>query len=153
MWIWLFASAREAFEKGEWRKLAPAKRKAVLLRWADLIEQHWEELAMLESLDTGKPIACTMDDDGGDVHSSIRTLRWTAECIDKLYGETTPHEQDTLGIVSREPVGVVAAIMPWNYLPGYNYVEAGALAGYRQLGGLEAGFVDAADRHQDCAAG
>ncbi|MET4163374.1 4-guanidinobutyraldehyde dehydrogenase/NAD-dependent aldehyde dehydrogenase [Marinobacterium sp. MBR-111] len=109
------ASAREAFEKGEWRKLAPAKRKAVLLRWADLIEQHWEELAMLESLDTGKPIACTMDDDGGDVHSSIRTLRWTAECIDKLYGETTPHEQDTLGIVSREPVGVVAAIMPWNY--------------------------------------
>lgn len=108
-------AAKNAFELGSWRRLSPAKRKAVLLRWADLIEQHWEELAVLESLDTGKPIACTMDNDGGDVHSSIRTLRWTAECIDKIYGETTPHIDGTLGIVSREPVGVVAVIMPWNY--------------------------------------
>ena len=105
-------AAKNAFELGSWRRLSPAKRKAVLLRWADLIEQHWEELAVLESLDTGKPIACTMDNDRGDVHSSIRTLRWTAECIDKIYGETTPHIDGTLGIVSREPVGVVAVIMP-----------------------------------------
>lgn len=108
-------NAKETFEKGHWRRLAPAKRKMILLKWAELIEQHWEELAMLESMDTGKPISCTMDDDGGDVHSSIRTLRWTAECVDKLYGETLPHEQGTLGIVTREPVGVVAVIMPWNY--------------------------------------
>lgn len=107
--------AKNTFEKGVWRRLSPTKRKAVLLKWADLIEQHWDELAMLESLDTGKPISCTMDDDGGDVHSSIRTLRWTAECVDKLFGETLPHEQETLGIVTREPVGVVAVIMPWNY--------------------------------------
>ncbi len=109
------ANARETFNSGVWRRLSPAKRKAVLLKWAQLIEAHWEELAMLESLDTGKPISCTMDDDGGDVHSSIRTLKWTAECVDKLYGETLPHEQGTLGLVTREPVGVVAVIMPWNY--------------------------------------
>jgi acyl-CoA reductase-like NAD-dependent aldehyde dehydrogenase len=108
-------AARQSFELGSWRRLPPAKRKTILFRLADLIEQHWEELAVLESLDTGKPIACTMDSDGGDVHSSIRTLRWTAECIDKIYGETTPHIDGTLGIVSREPVGVVAVIMPWNY--------------------------------------
>lgn len=108
-------SARAAFESGVWSRMHPAGRKEVLLRWADRIEAHWTELALLESLDTGKPISCTMDDDGGDVHSSIRTTRWTAEAIDKMFGEVVPSADRTLGLVTRIPVGVVAAITPWNY--------------------------------------
>lgn len=107
--------ARNTFNSGVWSKMAPEKRKSILLRWADLIEENWEELALLESIDTGKPISCTMNDDGGDVHSSIRTLRWTAESIDKSYDELTPAKTKTLGLVTRVPVGVVAAITPWNY--------------------------------------
>jgi len=108
-------AARTAFASGAWSRMHPAKRKEVLLRWADQIEAHWEELALLESLDCGKPISCTMDDDGGDVHSSIRTMRWTAEAIDKMFGEVIPSADRTLGLVTRVPVGVVVAITPWNY--------------------------------------
>ncbi len=107
--------ARDTFKNGIWSKMDPAERKNILLRWAELIEQNWEELALLESLDTGKPISCTMDDNGGDVHSSVRTLRWTAESIDKAYDELTPAKNKSLGMVTRIPVGVVAAITPWNY--------------------------------------
>lgn len=107
--------ARATFESGKWSRMEPASRKEVLLKWADLIEEHYEELALLESLDTGKPIACTMDDDGGDVHSSIRTIRWTAESIDKIYDEVSPSTGNTLGIITRVPLGVIAAITPWNY--------------------------------------
>ncbi|MBB3103506.1 aldehyde dehydrogenase [Azomonas macrocytogenes] len=106
------ASARTSFESGVWSKLAPAKRKAVMIRFAELIEANREELALLETLDMGKPISDSLL---VDVPAAARSLRWSGEAIDKLYDEvaTTPHDQ--LGLVTREPVGVVAAIVPWNF--------------------------------------
>ena len=106
------ASARTAFEAGSWAKLAPAKRKAVLIRFADLLEANREELALLETLDMGKPIGDSLT---VDIPGAARALRWSGEAIDKIYDEVaaTPHDQ--LGLVTREPVGVVAAIVPWNF--------------------------------------
>jgi len=106
------ASARAAFEAGSWAKLAPAKRKAVLIRFADLLEANREELALLETLDMGKPIGDSLT---VDIPGAARALRRSGEAIDKIYDEVaaTPHDQ--LGLVTREPVGVVAAIVPWNF--------------------------------------
>lgn len=106
------AAARRAFDAGDWSQLAPAKRKQVLLKFAELIEQHREELALLETLDMGKPISDALSVDLG---GTLRALRWTAEAIDKLYDEVAPTAADQLGLVTREPVGVVAAIVPWNF--------------------------------------
>ncbi len=106
------AAARRAFDAGDWSRTAPVHRKKVLLRLADLVEQHADELALLESLDMGKPVR---DARQGDLPGAVRCLRWTAEAIDKVYGEIAPTAPDTLGLVSREPVGVVAAIVPWNF--------------------------------------
>ncbi|TYC59214.1 aldehyde dehydrogenase [Marinobacter sp. BW6] len=105
-------AARSAFEAGIWSQLAPAKRKAVLLRFAELIEAHGDELALLETLDMGKPInhARTVD-----VTATARAIRWTAEAIDKVYGELAPTPHNQIGMISREPMGVVAAIVPWNF--------------------------------------
>lgn len=104
--------ARETFESGIWSRLAPSQRKAVLIRFAELIEAHGDELALLETLDMGKPIAHAR---AVDVPATARAIRWTAEAIDKVYGElaATPHDQ--IGMISREPMGVVAAIVPWNF--------------------------------------
>ena len=106
------ASARAAFEAGSWARLAPAKRKAVMIRFADLLEASREELALLETLDMGKPIGDSL---AVDIPGAARALRWSGEAIDKIYDEVaaTPHDQ--LGLVTREPVGVVAAIVPWNF--------------------------------------
>jgi len=106
------ASARATFDAGSWSRLAPAKRKAVLIRFADLLEAHREELALLETLDMGKPIGDSL---AVDIPGAARALRWSGEAIDKIYDEVaaTPHDQ--LGLVTREPVGVVAAIVPWNF--------------------------------------
>ena len=105
-------AARSAFDHGAWSRLAPTERKRVLIRFAELIETHGDELALLETLDMGKPInhARTID-----VPATARAIRWTAEAIDKVYGElaATPHDQ--IGMISREPMGVVAAIVPWNF--------------------------------------
>jgi len=105
-------SARTAFESGVWSRLAPAKRKAVMIRFAGLLEANAEELALLETLDMGKPISDAL---GVDIPGAARALRWSGEAIDKIYDEVaaTPHDQ--LGLVTREPVGVVAAIVPWNF--------------------------------------
>ncbi|MCQ3024611.1 aldehyde dehydrogenase [Pseudomonas tremae] len=105
-------SARSAFESGVWSRLAPARRKAVMIRFAGLLEQNAEELALLETLDMGKPISDSL---GVDIPGGARALSWSGEAIDKLYDEVaaTPHDQ--LGLVTREPVGVVAAIVPWNF--------------------------------------
>ncbi|MBO6812574.1 MULTISPECIES: aldehyde dehydrogenase [Marinobacter] len=105
-------AARNAFEAGIWRQLAPAKRKAVLLRFADLIEAHGDELALLETLDMGKPISHART---VDVPATARAIRWTAEAIDKVYGELAPTPHNQIGMISREPMGVVAAIVPWNF--------------------------------------
>ncbi len=106
------ASARAAFEAGSWAQLAPAKRKAVMIRFAELLEAHAEELALLETLDMGKPIGDSLT---VDIPGAARALRWSGEAIDKVYDEVAPTPHDQLGLVTREPVGVVAAIVPWNF--------------------------------------
>jgi len=106
------AAARRSFEDGRWSRLAPAKRKAAMIRLAELLETHREELALLETLDMGKPITDALRI---DVPAAARALRWSGEAIDKLYGEVAATPDDELGLVTREPVGVVAAIVPWNF--------------------------------------
>ena len=106
------SAARQAFDKGEWSQRPPAARKAVLLRFAELIKEHGDELALLDTLDMGKPIG---DSTGVDIPATVRSIQWSAEAIDKLYDEIAPTAPDELGLVTREPVGVVAAIVPWNF--------------------------------------
>jgi gamma-glutamyl-gamma-aminobutyraldehyde dehydrogenase len=104
--------AKEAFDDGRWRLLAPGERKAVLLKFARLLENNRHELAVLESLDSGKPVReCQMV----DVPDTIHTLRWHAEIIDKLYDHTAPVGNDALTMVVREPIGVVGCVLPWNF--------------------------------------
>jgi gamma-glutamyl-gamma-aminobutyraldehyde dehydrogenase/4-guanidinobutyraldehyde dehydrogenase/NAD-dependent aldehyde dehydrogenase len=105
-------AARKAFESGIWSQLAPAKRKAVLVRFADLVDAHGDELALLETLDMGKPIGHAR---AVDVPATARAIRWTAEAIDKVYGELAATPPNQIGMVSREAMGVVAAIVPWNF--------------------------------------
>jgi len=106
------ASARRSFESGAWREAAPAHRKAVMLRWAQLIREHAHELALLETLNVGKPIS---DSVKVDVEYAATNVQWYAETIDKMYGEVAPVPRDSLTIVEREPLGVVGAVVPWNY--------------------------------------
>ena len=104
--------ARERFESGVWSRLAPVKRKQVMIRFAEQLEAHREELALLETLDMGKPISDALK---VDIPAAARAIRWSGEAIDKLYDEVAPTPHDELGLVTREPVGVVAAIVPWNF--------------------------------------
>jgi 4-guanidinobutyraldehyde dehydrogenase/NAD-dependent aldehyde dehydrogenase len=104
--------ARATFESGVWSQMAPMDRKMVLVRWAELIEQHADELALLETLDVGKPISDTTN---VDVPATVRTIRWSGEAIDKVYDEIPPTPADTLALIQRLPLGVVAAIVPWNF--------------------------------------
>ena len=106
------AAARRSFEQRVWAGLPPVERKAILLRWVALIRAHAEELALLETLDSGKPIAESLR---VDLPSCAASLQWYAECIDKLYDEIAPNGDEHLVLVTREPVGVVAAVVPWNY--------------------------------------
>ncbi|WP_437124113.1 aldehyde dehydrogenase [Billgrantia desiderata] len=105
------AVARRAFVDGAWSRLAPGKRKKTLLRLADLMEANKHELALIDTLDMGKPISSSL----GDMAGAIACIRYQAECIDKLYGEVAPTGEETLALVLREPIGVVAAIVPWNF--------------------------------------
>lgn len=104
--------ARARFESGVWSRLAPVKRKQVMIRFAELIEAHREELALLETLDMGKPITDALK---VDVTAAARAIRWSGEAIDKIYDEVAATPHDELGLVTREPIGVVAAIVPWNF--------------------------------------
>ena len=104
--------ARAAFESGVWSSMAPVDRKMVLVRWAELIEENSDELALLECLDVGKPISDTIN---VDVPATVRTIRWSGEAIDKVYDEIPPTPGDCLALVQRLPLGVVAAIVPWNF--------------------------------------
>jgi 4-(gamma-glutamylamino)butanal dehydrogenase len=106
------AAARRAFEDGRWRRLAPAARKAILLKFADLLEQHAHELATMESLDSGKPIR---ECQNTDLPETIHTIRWHAESIDKIYDHTAPAGSAALALVVREPIGVVGLVLPWNF--------------------------------------
>ncbi|MFF4465032.1 aldehyde dehydrogenase family protein [Streptomyces mirabilis] len=104
--------ARQVFDAGVWSRLRVRERAAVLLRMADLMERDAEILARLDSEDAGKPITeCRT----GDVPGAIESIRWFAEAADKVFGRVAPSGPDGLGLMSREPVGVVAAVLPWNY--------------------------------------
>ena len=105
-------SARAAFRKGSWAQLAPAKRKTVLLRLAELIREHGDELALLETLDVGKPIN---DSVKVDIPAAARCVQWYAEAIDKVYDQVAPTGPEALALITREPLGVVGAIVPWNF--------------------------------------
>ncbi|WP_343577096.1 aldehyde dehydrogenase [Pseudomonas sp.] len=105
-------SARATFNSGVWSREAPAARKAVMIRFAQLLEEHAEELALLETLDMGKPIGDALN---VDLPGASDSLRWSGEAIDKVYDEVAATSHDQLGLVTREPVGVVAAIVPWNF--------------------------------------
>ena len=106
------ASARASFEKGVWSKAAPAERKKVLNRIADLIDKHQLELAVLGVRDNGTEISMALKAEPG---SAAGTFRYYAEAIDKVSGEISPTAENVLALVHREPVGVVAAIVPWNF--------------------------------------
>ncbi|MCG5075568.1 aldehyde dehydrogenase [Paraburkholderia tagetis] len=106
------AAARRAFEQGVWAGLNPRERKAVLLRWAALMREHLDELALLETLDAGKPIGDTTT---VDVPGAAYCVEWFAEAIDKVGGEVVPADHHLVGLVTREPIGVVAAVVPWNF--------------------------------------
>jgi gamma-glutamyl-gamma-aminobutyraldehyde dehydrogenase/4-guanidinobutyraldehyde dehydrogenase/NAD-dependent aldehyde dehydrogenase len=106
------AAARAAFEDRRWAGMAPARRKRVMIRFGDLVQQYGEELALLETLDMGKPIQYSLS---VDVKSTADCLRWYGEAIDKVYDEIAPTAESSLALITREPVGVVAAIVPWNY--------------------------------------
>ncbi len=104
--------ARRVFERGDWSGQAPAARKRVLLRFAELIDAATEELALLETLDVGKPIRDSL---AVDVPATARCVRWYAEAVDKVYDEVAPTGAESLALVTREPMGVVGAIVPWNF--------------------------------------
>lgn len=106
------ASAKAAFEDQRWRKLHYRDKKRIMFRLADLMERDLEALALFESLDSGKPIRDTLS---FDVPSAIRTLRYYAEALDKVYGEVGPETADRFSYAVHEPLGVIGAIMPWNF--------------------------------------
>lgn len=104
--------ARRAFDDGRWSGLAPAERKKILLKWADLIEKNAVDLAVLGVRDNGTEISMALK---AEPMSAAGTIRYFAEAIDKLYGEIAPTAPGTLGLIHREAVGVVGAIVPWNF--------------------------------------
>ncbi len=106
------AAARAAFEAGRWSRAAPAERKKVLLRLAELIERDALDLAVLGVRDNGTEIGMAIKAEPG---SAAGTFRYYAEAIDKIYGEIAPTADNVLGLIHREPVGVVGAIVPWNF--------------------------------------
>jgi len=104
-------AARRAFENGSWSRHR-GERKKILLRFADLIEKHNDELALLETLDMGKPIG---DSSRIDVPLVAQCIRWYAEAIDKLYDEVAPTNPEAISLIRREPLGVIGAVVPWNF--------------------------------------
>ena len=105
------AAARRAFE-GPWRTMRAAERGNLLLKWAELLKRHADEIIEIESLDGGKPISATTRQ---DFPAAIDTLTYYAGWADKISGDVVPTRDDALTYTVREPVGVVAAIVPWNF--------------------------------------
>lgn len=106
------ASARRAFEQGPWARMAPGERKKVMLRLAELIMSHREELALLDSLNMGKPV---MDAFNIDVPGSAHVFAWYGEALDKVYDQVAPTAANALATITREALGVIAAVVPWNF--------------------------------------
>ncbi|NQW15096.1 MAG: aldehyde dehydrogenase family protein, partial [Rhodobacter sp.] len=105
-------SARTAFDDGRWSRMAPAGRKKILHRLADLIDREALALTVLGVRDNGTEINMAFKAEAG---SAAATFRYYAEAIDKVYGEIAPTQNDILALIHREPVGVVGAIVPWNF--------------------------------------
>lgn len=106
------ASARAAFEDGRWARRSPKDRRLVLLRLAELIFEHRDELALLESVDMGKPVADALS---VDLRVTVESFEYFGEAINKVYDEVAPTPHGTLATITREPVGVVGAVVPWNF--------------------------------------
>ncbi|TCT12720.1 gamma-glutamyl-gamma-aminobutyraldehyde dehydrogenase [Tepidamorphus gemmatus] len=104
--------AREVFEAGTWSMAPPRQRKQVMMKFVEVLRQHAEELAMLETLDVGKPIS---DSRSVDVPASINCIQWYAEATDKIYDELAPTGPGAVAMITREPLGVVGLVVPWNY--------------------------------------
>ena len=104
--------AREVFEAGAWSRAHPAERKDVLIRLCKLITRNRHELAVMEAVDSGKPI---LDCAEIDIPETITTIKWHAEAIDKIYDQTAPAGDDAVAMISREPIGVVGCVLPWNF--------------------------------------
>jgi acyl-CoA reductase-like NAD-dependent aldehyde dehydrogenase len=106
------AAARRAFESGSWSRMAPAKRKRILQRFAERLREQADELALLETLDMGKPIS---DAASIDIPAVVGCTARYAEAIDKVYDEVAPTSQSALALICREPLGVIGAVVPWNF--------------------------------------
>lgn len=104
--------ARSTFNSGIWQGLFPIERKQVMLRWASLIAFHSEELAALDCIDAGKPITECLNT---DMPATVDTFYWYAEALDKMFGKVAPTSQHELGLIVHEPIGVVGAVLPWNF--------------------------------------
>ena len=105
-------AAQRAFDSGKWSRLHPGERKEIILKLAHLIEKNQHELAVLESLESGKPISeCQMT----DLPETISALKWHAEAADKIYDQISPSNESGIGLIVREPIGVVGAVLPWNF--------------------------------------
>jgi 4-guanidinobutyraldehyde dehydrogenase / NAD-dependent aldehyde dehydrogenase len=105
-------SARTAFEDGRWSQQSPRERKNIMVRFSELLLENAETLALIESMDMGKPVKYSLN---VDVSSAANSLRWFGESIDKIYEEIAPTAKTSLALITREPVGIVGAIVPWNY--------------------------------------
>jgi len=106
------AVARKAFDDGVWVNQPPAKRKRTLQRFAEKLAQHKDELALLETLDMGKPIGDSLS---VDVPGTVNCIQWSGEAIDKVYDEVAPTGPGEMGMITREPLGVIGAVVPWNF--------------------------------------
>lgn len=106
------AAARRSFESRVWAGMKPRERKRVLARFAELVREHADELSLLETLDAGKPIG---DTTSVDIPGAAYCIDWYAEAIDKVGGEVAPADPHLVGLVTREPIGVVACVVPWNF--------------------------------------
>ena len=104
--------AREAFDDGRWSKMHPSERKDILIRLCKLLTRNARELAVMESLDSGKTI---FDCETVDIPETIHCLKWHAEAIDKIYDQVAPSSDDHIAMVVREPIGVVGLVLPWNF--------------------------------------
>ena len=106
------ASARAAFDSGVWSRMHPSERREILLRLVALLEENLEDLALTEAIDAGKPLTDCRE---FDLPDTITSIRWYAEAADKLFGKTAPAGDGALGMIVHEPIGVVGAVLPWNF--------------------------------------
>ena len=105
-------ASRKAFESGMWSRTSPEFRKDILLKFAELLRQHGEENSVLECVDTGKLIGDCIDEVANDAPMHFQ---WYGELIDKVFGKVSPTEPSITSLIVKEPIGVVAGVVPWNF--------------------------------------